>query len=380
LAPLRARWRESLVALGLLAVTVAPVAIFDIAHRDLAGSYFEHTTLLGRAGSPIALARLFAENYAEFFSPEFLFRASNDRIIRHSVGGHGELYPFMAPLLVLGVVVALLRRDRALLLPLLWLALYPIAAALLNEIPSASRGFIGAAAFCLVAAIGAGGVLRLAALLSDRRRVVWAVQAGMLVAGLLILVPAVHAYWRLYSEVYPRYSAKEYTGFQFGHKRVLEVFRERYDDFDLELLTTRRSNQPEIFLRFYDGLQEPMRPDQAPPFEHREKMIASSAEARDHYVTPGRRILFAVLPEEVALFADPHVLERIFAPDGSTAFVMVAATRLEGLRLDVVGRRALPRGRHVAAADVGARRRSDGRSTRRAVAPPRPALRGRGTQ
>ena len=236
----------------------------------------------------------------------------------------------MAPLLVLGVVVALLRRDRALL------PAAPVAGALprsppalLNEIPSASRGFIGAAAFCLVAAIGAGGVLRLAALVSDRRRVVWAVQAAMLVAALLILVPAVHAYWRLYSEVYPRYSAKEYTGFQFGHKRVLEVFRERYDDYDLELLTTRRSNQPEIFLRFYDGLQEPMRPDQAPPFEHREKMVASSAEARDHYVTPGRRILFAVLPEEVALFADPQVIERIVAPDGSTAFVMVAATRLK---------------------------------------------------
>ena len=102
------------------------------------------------------MARLFAENYAEFFSPEFLFRASNDRIIRHRVGDHGELYPFMAPLLVLGVLAAMLRRDRALRLPLLWLALYPVAAALMNEIPSASRGFIGAPAFCLVAAIGAG--------------------------------------------------------------------------------------------------------------------------------------------------------------------------------------------------------------------------------
>ncbi len=326
---LRARWRETAVAVGLLAVTVAPVAIFDLAHRDLAGSYFERTTLLGYDASPPAMARLFAENYTEFFSSEFLFRASNDRIIRHRVGDHGELYPFMAPLLVLGVLVAILRRDRALRLPLLWLALYPVAAALLNEIPSASRGFIGAPAFCLVAAIGVGGVLRLARVVSDRRTVVWAVQGGLLAAGLLVLVPAARAYWRLYSEDYPLYSAKEYTGFQFGHRRVLEVFKERYDDFDLELLTTRRSNQPDVFLRFYDGLQQPMRPDQVPPFEHRDKMIASSPEARDHYVTPGRRILFAVLPEEVPLFADPHVIERVFAPDGSAAFVLVAATRLK---------------------------------------------------
>ncbi|MBX3026395.1 glycosyltransferase family 39 protein [bacterium] len=326
--PLRERWRETALAAALLAVTVAPVAIFDLAHRDLAGSYFEHTSLLGRDGSPWAKARLFAANYGEFFSGEFLFRDSNDRIIRHSVGEHGELYPFMAPLLVLGVLAALLRRDRALRLPLLWLALYPVAAALMNEIPSASRGFIGAAAFCLVAALGAGALLRLPAL-ARRRRVAWAAQGGLLALLLVVLVPAARAYWRLYSEVYPQYSAKDYTGFQFGQRRVLEVFRERYDDFDLELLTTRRSNQPEIFLRFYDGLRQAPRPGQAPPFEHREKMVASSAEARDHYVTPGRRILFAVLPEEVPLFADPQVLERVIAPDGTAAFVLVAATRLK---------------------------------------------------
>ena len=326
---LRARWRETLLAVGLLLLTVAPVAIFDIAHRDLAGSYFERTTLLGREGSPLEKARLFVDNYREFFSPEFLFRDSNDRIIRHRVGEHGELYWFMAPLLALGVLAALLRRDRALLLPLLWLALYPIAAALLNEIPSASRGFIGAAAFCLVAAIGAGALLRLASQASGRREIVWGVQAALIAALLVVLVPAARAYWKLYSEVYPMYSAKEYTGFQFGHQRVLDIFRERYDDFDLELLTTRRSNQPDVFLRFYDGLKQPARPDQAPPFEHREKMVASSAEARDHFVFPGRRILFAVLPEELPLFADPHVIERIKAPDGTTAFVVVAATKLK---------------------------------------------------
>jgi 4-amino-4-deoxy-L-arabinose transferase-like glycosyltransferase len=327
--PLRQRWREVAVAALLLAVTAAPVVIFDLAHRDLAGSYFARTSLLARGESPLATLRLFAANYVEFFSGEFLFRAANDRIIRHAVSDHGELYPFMAPLLLLGVIAVLLRRDRAPLLVLLWLALYPVAAALMNEIPSASRGFIGAAGFCLLAALGAGLVLRVALLASARRRVVWAIQ-GAVAAGLLaVLVPAARAYWRLYSEEYPRYSAKEYTGFQFGHRRVLEVFRERYDDFDLELLTTRRSNQPDIFLRFYDGLRQPPRPDQAPPFERREKMVASSAEARDHYVTPGRRILFAVLPEEVPLFADPQIIERVIAPDGSAAFVLVAATRLK---------------------------------------------------
>lgn len=327
----RALWtrrRETALAAALLVITAAPVAIFDIAHRDLAGSYFARTSLLGGDASPLETMALLVKNYAAFFSPEFLFEGSTDRIIRHRVADHGELYPFMAPLLLLGVGAALLRRDRALLLPLLWLALYPVAAALMNEIPSASRGFIGATAFCLVAALGAGLVLRLPTL-ARRRDVAWGLQ-GVLVTLLLgALVPAAYGYWRLYSDRYPLESAKEYTGFQFGHRRVLEVFRQRYDDVDLEVLTTRRSNQPDIFLRFYDGLQQPERPDQAPPFEHREKMLAGNPESRALFQPAGRRILFAVLPEEVALFADGQEVERVIAPDGSAAFVLVSATRLK---------------------------------------------------
>jgi len=326
--PLRARWRESLLAAALLVVTVTPLAIFDLVHRGQAGSYFEQTTILAQGGGPLQLARRFAGNYAEFFSREFLFAASNDRIIRHSVGEHGQLYPFFAPLLALGVGLALLRRDRALRLPLLWLALYPCAAALMNEIPSASRGFIGAPAFCLVAALGAGALLRLPALLGARRAVTWGLQSALLAALLVAVVPAARAYWILYRDQYPLYSAKQYTGFQYGHRRVLEVFRERYDDFDRLLLTTRRSNQPEVFLRFYDGLRRPERPGAAPPFEHGEKMVAGSAESYE-LVVPGQRTLFAVLPEEVPLFADGEVLERVIAPDGSAAFVLVAASRLK---------------------------------------------------
>src|SRR6185295_19175842 len=88
-------------------------------------------------------------------------------------------YWFFAPLLGLGVIVALLRPDRAMRLPLLWLGLYPIAPALMNEIPSASRGIAGAPAFCVVAAIGAGALLRLAALVSERRTVVFALQGAL---------------------------------------------------------------------------------------------------------------------------------------------------------------------------------------------------------
>ena len=66
-----------------------------------------------------------------------------------------------------------------------------------------------------------------------------------------------------------------------------------------------------------------------PPYEHRERMLVGSAENYEYYRQPGRRMLFAVLPEEVPLFADAEVKERVIAPDGSAAFVILAASRLK---------------------------------------------------
>jgi 4-amino-4-deoxy-L-arabinose transferase-like glycosyltransferase len=327
--PLIKRWQETALAAALLALTATPVVLFDLYHREQSGSYFRETTVLAKPAPPLELAQRVASNYAAFFSPEFLFEDSNDTIVRHRVADHGELYPFFAPLLILGAAVALLRRERAMRLPLLWLALYPLAPALMNEIPSASRGFVGAPAFCLLAAIGAGAVLRVPAQLSRRRRIIFPVQAVLTVAGLAVVIPAVRGYWALYRDQYPLYSAKYYTGFQYGHRQVVDYFRQHYDDYDVLLLTTRLSNQPDSFLRFYDGLRQPPRTDIMPPFEHRPNMMVGNPEAYDHYEPPGRRLLFAVLPDEVPLFADADEKERILAPDGSAAFVIVSAHRLK---------------------------------------------------
>jgi hypothetical protein len=138
----------------------------------------------------------------------------------------------------------------------------------------------------------------------------------------------VRHYWVLYRDDYRLYAAKEYTGFQFGHDQVVDYFRRHYDEYDLLLLTTRKSNQPDIFLRFYDGLRQPPRTDIMPPFEHREKMRVGNAAAYEHYHTADRPKLFAVLPEEVPLFADAQIKQRVIAPDGSAAFVLVAADHL----------------------------------------------------
>jgi 4-amino-4-deoxy-L-arabinose transferase-like glycosyltransferase len=314
------RWRESVLAALLLALTVTPVLVFDLQHRRQATSYFAATSLLGRDLPPREKARIFAENYSAFFSREFLFERG-DRIPRHAVREHGELYTFFAPLLLVGVVAALGRRDRAMRLPLWWLALYPIAPALMNEIPSASRGIIGAPAFCLLAAIGANALLRLATRLTPRRRLVLGVQLALFAASAAALAPEVQAYWKLYSGSYRRYSAKSYSGFQFGSRQVVEYFLEHYDDYDTFILSPLFSNQPEIFLRFYAGLRRPPEPG-VPPLRPPSKMHVNWPE--DLYLYEGdQRRLFAVQPAEVLLFDDYAVRDTVVAPDGSPAYLLI---------------------------------------------------------
>lgn len=325
---LRARWREAAFAGVVLLVALLPVIVFDLTHRDLAGAYFRRTSILSLDEPPLALVRRFLANYATFLSPDFLFWEGGDRVLRHGVRHHGELYPFFAPFLLLGFVVTLVRRDRAMAVPLLWVALYPIAPALMNEIPSASRGFIGSAGLSLLAAIGAAAVVRLPTQVFDRRGVVLAAQLALVVAGGAALLPQVRGYWRLYTEEYPLYAAKFYTGFQYGNGEAVHYFREHEGEYDKMVLTLRKSNQTDVFLRFYDGLARPPRRGTMPPFEHAEDMRVGWPDALDQY-RGHRRILFAMRPEEVAILKDATVHGTVVAPDGSPAFVFADAEAVQ---------------------------------------------------
>ena len=185
------RWRGWLVGFPVLLLTVAPAVAFDLAHQRRGMRYFDATTIL-RPGAPLApLLRQYAHNYVTFFSPRFLFEAG-DAITRHAVRGHGELYPFFLPLLGLGLLVLLLRRDRAAKLILWWLLLYPAGASLMTEIPSASRGIIGVPAFCLVAATGLAAGLRLLSWIARPRSLALALQ----VAGVVGMTAAAIRKWQ----------------------------------------------------------------------------------------------------------------------------------------------------------------------------------------
>jgi 4-amino-4-deoxy-L-arabinose transferase-like glycosyltransferase len=309
----RALWeRRAWVAAGALlgSLTIAPLVIFELTRPETAGQYFRATTIL-RAGEPLAsnATRVF-DQYLRFWSRSFLFE-SGDPIPRHAVPGFGELHPSMLPLLSLGLLWALWPRRPAGKLLLWWLILYPVAPALMNEAPSASRGFIGVGAFCLLAAAGVVLLLDLLARLIAHEKV-RSVTQTLAVAALVVWTGRdTWRYWQAYAGTYPRQAARD---FQYGYRETIRFMEARRKDYDLLLLTARDVNQPQIFTAFYT---------RADPRLHRQDagyLIIDPAEI-DRYAM-NQRILGALREKDLPLFSEYDELHRVRTPAGGVEFVI----------------------------------------------------------
>ena len=309
------RWRETLLGLAALVATVAPAAIFLYVHRQLSTMYFRHTTNLDTSEGLRALAQRFGRSYLQFFSRDFLLD-HGDPIVRHAVRGFGELLPVFIPFLILGAVVALLYRNRAPKLILWWLAVYPVAPSLMNEIPSASRGIIGVAAFCLLAAVGLAAALRVLGWIGHWRPLALALQAAALVAVGHVLVPEVLRYWKVYVNDYPRHSAPTYRGFQYGYRHMIQYMESRRADYDLLMLTETEGNQSQIFPLFYNHV------DPRVWNAHHDLGYLVLDPAEYSRYSMNQRILYALRPSDLEVFSDYKVLKRIVAPGGEVEFVI----------------------------------------------------------
>ncbi|MGD1147789.1 MAG: hypothetical protein ABR961_07570 [Thermoanaerobaculaceae bacterium] len=115
--------------------------------------------------------------YLAYFSPRFLL-THGDPIVRHHTGFGGELFLFMAPLVIVGAVVAIRKRSAFSKFALAGFLAFPMAGSITDSAGHATRT-IGAVPFVTVLAIvGTAAVIEF---LSDRPRIVL---AGFAVAAL----------------------------------------------------------------------------------------------------------------------------------------------------------------------------------------------------
>lgn len=129
-------------------------AAWAVAHPGALTARFEEISIF-RDGPSLAEAGVrLAENYLRGFSLGFLF-LRGDPNLRHHTGVGGELYLFLLPALIVGLVVAVRkRRDPAFRFALTGVALFPAAAALTHSGPNAIRTVNAVPFVVALAAIG----------------------------------------------------------------------------------------------------------------------------------------------------------------------------------------------------------------------------------
>jgi len=97
----------------------------------------------------------FARNYISHFSPNFLF-VSGDGNSRSQIPGHGELYWIDLPFLLIGLYAIFRKKTFLYFVPLIFLLIAPIPAALTKESPHALRSLLLAPSFAMLSVFGVG--------------------------------------------------------------------------------------------------------------------------------------------------------------------------------------------------------------------------------
>lgn len=276
-------------------------------------SYFAHNTWLYNPGSYLEKAKYFGYLWRLFFSYDFLF-GRGDHMMRHASPGFGELHDSFIPLLALGAIGLLTRPWRPHILIVCWILLFPLGASLMNEVPSATRSFIGSPLAALLCA-------RAVALLFDlTMRIRAASLARMLrsaIGAIVLVAPGYETY--LYLENYfHSYRIKSAPFFQYGYREMLNYMDDHRSEYDAVYQTALDVNQPYIFELFYlrtppeDGVQV-----------HSQRKIKEYV-AHDYAGYPGsQRMLYALRPRELIFFDRYKIKHEVMGLNGEVLFSIV---------------------------------------------------------
>ena len=192
-------------------------------------------------------------SYRDHFMPEFLFEKGDigyrsHFITRFSVGGMGQLYWFQLPLLLVGFLSAR-KNKKALLILMLWLALYPLGSALVPFAdgggPFAMHSIIGVIPFQILSALG---VYTLIAYFNQFQSYIMKIGSIMILSIIVLL--SFNSYLNNYFIKYPLYSSN-FWGWQYGPGEIIAYFKEQRGKYD-DLYLASKFNAPEIFIKFYD--------------------------------------------------------------------------------------------------------------------------------
>ena len=169
------------------------------------------------------------KNYLSHFSPNFLF-LKGDTNPRSQIPGHGQLYLFEAPLILLGLFAILKSKKVLYFLPLVALLIAPIPAALTNESPHALRALLAAPSFAMIAAFG----------IYFLKENIKKLGTGILVIVIVAYALSFELYMSDFINIYPAESASDW---QYEYKEIFATQKSG--------VVTDKYAQPYIFALYY---------------------------------------------------------------------------------------------------------------------------------
>lgn len=257
----------------------------------------------------------YIKHYFDFFNPQYLF-LKGDVNPRFSTQENGELYPFMLPLILVGIYMIAKGNKRNALFFFGWLLLAPVAAATARETPHALRSETFIPIYELFAALGFVHVLQS---LRKFKKVMYPVYAIVAVLLLYYLLDFLHAY---YVHMPQRYS----QDWQYGYKQAVlktESIKDKYD----QIIFSPIQGRAYIYVLWYGKYN---------PQEFWDKGIVKKdafgfynvdAFGKYTFASPssfgnltGKRVLFVGGPSEIP--KDAHVLDTVHYLDGSISYVI----------------------------------------------------------
>lgn len=228
----RARYNVFHVCLGTVLFALSLVPIYKLYTQDTGLARFAQV----QSGENFVVATTKA--YFSHFSPSYLF-FSGDSNLRSNVG-YGELYKIEFVFIVLGLIYIYKKKSWSTTLPLIFLLLAILPAAITKEYPHALRS-IGAAPFFAI--ISAYGVYEMGRSLQKNMRM-----AFYALTVFLFLLSFENYVIKFFTE-YPKEAAAHW---QYAYRQVFEGYKGEFVRYN-KVVVAPDDAQPYIFALFYTG-------------------------------------------------------------------------------------------------------------------------------
>lgn len=204
----------------------------------------DDNSLLGKLihNRRVIYVQKYAENYLSFFEPKYLF-FRGDANPRFSDQSNGELFLFLAPLLIIGGY-ALFWQRKQLLVILSWVLLAPVAAATAREVPHALRSETFIPTFELIASVG---IVTLTIFVHRNLK-----KATIIIPVFFVGIAALSCvqFWHDYLVQNPRlYSAD----WQYGYSQVIQKVQKMQGSVD-HIYFTNTYGRPYIYVAWYGNV------------------------------------------------------------------------------------------------------------------------------